>query len=78
MQYIYFIRQRESSNKPVHVVLIELSELIRVDPDLIDDLLTDQFKKYIILRHQSSDDRFFIAYMNLIRTIITSYHEAFD
>ncbi|KAA6365124.1 MAG: hypothetical protein EZS28_039350, partial [Streblomastix strix] len=77
-EIISLFKQRESSNKPVHVVLIELSELIRVDPDLIDDLLTEQFKKYIILRHQSSDDRFFIAYMNLIRTIITSYHEAFD
>ncbi|KAA6380662.1 MAG: hypothetical protein EZS28_023810, partial [Streblomastix strix] len=77
-EIISLFKQRESSNKPVHVVLIELSELIRVDPDLIDDLLTDQFKKYIILRHQSSDDRFFIAYMNLIRTIIASYHEAFD
>ncbi|KAA6384823.1 MAG: hypothetical protein EZS28_019651 [Streblomastix strix] len=77
-EIISLFKQRESSNKPVHVVLIELSELIRVDPDLIDDLLTVQFKKYIVLKHQSSDDRFFIAYMNLIRTIITSYHDAFD
>ncbi|KAA6316980.1 MAG: hypothetical protein EZS28_055171, partial [Streblomastix strix] len=46
-EIISLFKQRESSNKPVHVVLIELSELIRVDPDLIDDLLTDQFKKYI-------------------------------